>query len=90
MSQPEKSLTVVVNGEPFTIHANDDQQIAVIIKEALRVADQARPTTDWELRAGEGASATILDPKKKLRDYGITLPVTLFLNLTTGGGGDAG
>lgn len=85
----EKKVTVVVNGEPHEVHANDNQEIAVIIKHALREAEQTgRPAEDWELRAGEGDQAQVLEPDKKLRDYGIALPITLFLNLRTGGGGN--
>ena len=85
----EKVVQVVVNGEPHDVHANENQEIAVIIRQALKEAEQTgRPVEDWELRAGEGDQAQLLDPNKKLRDYGITLPITLFLNLRTGGGGN--
>jgi hypothetical protein len=84
----DQILTVVVNGEPHEIRANTNQEIGVIVKQALREAKQtARPPEDWELRAGAEEGATVLDPNKKLRDYGIALPATLFLNLRTGGGG---
>lgn len=87
--QEEKELTVVVSGEAVMIRANTNQQIAVIIKQALREAEQtARPAGDWQLRAGEGEGAQLLDPKNKLRDYAIGLPATLFLSLRTGGGGN--
>lgn len=82
-------VTVVVNGEEYEVRANANQQIAVIVRHALREAQQTRPLEDWQLRAGGGNDAQVLDPDKKLRDYGIALPVTLFLNLHTGGGGNA-
>jgi hypothetical protein len=85
----DSNLTVVVNGEPVTVHANENQQISVIIKHALRKAEQSRAPEGWELRAGEGDEATVLEASKKLRDYGIALPATLFLNLIAGGGGGA-
>lgn len=82
-------VTVVVNGEEYEVRGNENQQISVIIRHALRQAEQARPLEDWQLRAGAGNDSQVLDPDKKLTDYGITLPVTLFLNLHTGGGGNA-
>lgn len=85
---PEGVATVVVNGEEYAVRANENEQISVIIRHALREAQQTRPLEDWQLRAGAGNDAQVLDPDKKLRDYGITLPVTLFLNLYTGGGGN--
>ena len=84
----DQILTVVVNGEPEEVRANTNEEIAVIVKQALRQAKQtARPPEDWELRAGAEEGATVLDPNKKLRDYGIVPPATLFLSLRTGGGG---
>ena len=85
--QKEKLVTVVVNGEEHEVRGNENQQISVIIDHALRQANQSRPAEDWQLRAGSGNDAQVLDPDKKLRDYGVVLPVTLFLNLHTGGGG---
>lgn len=83
-----QELTVVVNGAPHSIRANENQEISVIIEQALKDAEQTgRNADDWELRAGEGESSQILEPSKKLRDYGIALPATLFLSLRTGGGG---
>lgn len=82
-------VTVVVNGEEYEVRGNENQQISVIVRHALKEAQQTRQPEDWQLRAGAGNDAQVLDPERKLRDYGITLPVTLFLNLHTGGGGNA-
>lgn len=82
------TLTVVVSGKPVEVKANENQEISVIIKQALREANQTgRPGEDWELRAGEDAGAQVLDPKKKLREYGLTLSSVLWLGLGSGGGG---
>src|SRR4051812_39211540 len=60
------TLTVVVGGSPVELHANENQELSVIIKQALREANQTgRPDGDWELRAGADANATLLDPSKK-------------------------
>ena len=82
------TLTVVVSGKPIEVKANENQEISAIINHALREAGQAgRPDTDWELRAGEDDGAQSLDPKKKLRDYGLSLSSVLWLGLGSGGGG---
>ena len=82
------TLTVVVNGEPIEIRANENQALEAVIQHALAQAQQTgRPAEDWELRAGADAGAPLLDPSKKLRDYGLTLAATLFLSLKSGGGG---
>lgn len=85
---PKDTLTVVVGGNPVEVHANENEQISVIIDHALREAKQVgRPASDWELRPGDDAGAQVLDPHRKLRDYGITLSNTLWLSLGSGGGG---
>jgi hypothetical protein len=92
MSTPQKgpkdTLTVVVSGKPIEVKANENQEISVIIGQALREAGQTgRPDGDWELRAGEDQGAQVLEPTKKLRDYGLNLSSTVWLGLGSGGGG---
>ena len=87
-SRTKDTLTVVVGGTPVEVKANENQELSVIIKEALREAKQtARPAEEWELRAGEDQNAPLLSPTSKLRDHGLTLASTLFLSLGSGGGG---
>jgi len=82
------TLTVVVGGHPVEVKANENQEISTIISAALREADQkGRAAEDWDLRADQSHDAQPLDPKKKLRDYGLTLSSVLFLGLGNGGGG---
>ena len=83
------TLTVVVGGTPYEVKANENEEIRAIIKDALKEANQtARPAEDWELRGGADQNSPLLEPGKKLRDYGLTLASTLFLNLSSGGGGN--
>ena len=85
---PKDTLTVVVSGRPVEVKANENEEISVIVKHALREAEQTgRPEEDWELRPSEDAGAEPLDPKKKLRDYGLSLSSVLWLGLGSGGGG---
>lgn len=82
------TLTVVVSGKPVEVKANENQELAVVIKQALREANHTgRPDEDWELRAGDDEGAELLDPRKKLRDYGLTMSSVLWLGLGSGGGG---
>jgi len=82
------TLTVVVSGTPVEVKANENQELAVIIKHALRDAKQTgRPEEDWQLRSSPDESSQTLGRDKKLRDYGLTLASTLFLSLGSGGGG---
>jgi hypothetical protein len=88
MSKTKDTLTVVVSGQPVEVKANENEQIAVIIKKALKEANQTvRPSEDWELRASADENADALAPTSKLRDYGLTLSSVLFLSLGSGGGG---
>ena len=85
---PKDTLTVVVSGTPVEVHANENQELSVIIKHALDMAKQTgRPAEDWQLRAGADENSETLSPGKKLRDYGLNLSSTLFLSLGSGGGG---
>lgn len=82
------TLTVVVSGTPVEVKANENEELSVIVKEALREAKQtARPADDWELRASADEGSPRLSATSKLRDYGLTLGSTLFLSLGSGGGG---
>jgi len=82
------TLTVVVSGTPVEVKANENEELLVIIKEALKEAKQtARPPEDWTLRGSADENSTALSPKSKLRDYGLTLASTLWLSLGSGGGG---
>ena len=86
---PKKdTLTVVVSGTPVEVKANENEQLSVIVKEALREAKQTtRPAEDWELRASADEGSPPLSSAGKLRDYGLSLASTLFLSLGSGGGG---
>lgn len=85
---PKDTLTVVVSGKPVEVKANENQELSVIIKHALAEAKQTgRPEEDWELRASGEEGAEKLDPKRKLRDYGLNLSSVVWLGLGSGGGG---
>ncbi len=87
-ARTKDTLTVVVSGTPVEVKANENEQLSVIVKEALREAKQtARPPEDWEIRANADENSPPLSSTSKLRDYGLALSSTIFLSLGSGGGG---
>ncbi len=79
------TITVVVNGQPTTVEANPEAPLHTIIPKALeQTANTGQPPDNWDLRDANG---TLLDPAKKIEDYGFPSNVTLFLNLRAGVGG---
>ena len=89
MSTSKKiSITVVVNGQPTVIDANDESPVGTIIPDALRQTENTgQPPENWELRDADG---NLLDLAKEIREYGFPPKVRLFLNLKAGVGGVAG
>lgn len=86
MANPnEIDVTVVVNGQPVPLQLNIHEEISSVIHRAFaQSGNQGQPAANWELRDGGGA---VLNPNKKLGDYGLTSGATLFLNLKAGVGG---
>jgi hypothetical protein len=86
MANPnEIDLTVVVNGQPVALQVSTHVETRSLIERAFsKSGNQGQPLANWELR---DAGGQILDPAKKLGDYGISDGVTLFLNLKAGVGG---
>ena len=78
-------VTVVVNGSPQAEKANIHEPVHVLIKQALQdTGNSGQPIENWEMR---DAAGQILDPTRKIEDYGIAQGATLFLNLKAGIGG---
>jgi hypothetical protein len=77
-------LIIVVNGTPYKININQNEKVAALIREALRVsASSGRKEEDWRLKYN-GQS---LQPEQKIKDYGIPSGAELFLSLAAGQGG---
>ena len=87
MADPKKiSITVVVNGKPTDVDAFDNEPLGSIIPDALQqTGNTGQPPENWELRDSDG---TLLDPDKRIEDYGFSDKVRLFLNLKAGVGGN--
>ena len=84
-NQKKISITVVVNGQPTVVDAVEDDPLSTIVPDALRQTENSgQPAENWELRDADG---NLLDPAKKIGDYGFPPKVRLFLNLKAGIGG---
>ena len=79
------SITVVVNGQLTVVDIDIADPLGAIIPIALRqTGNSGQPPENWELRDADG---NLLDPGKKIEDYGFTDKTRLFLNLKAGVGG---
>jgi len=81
----EITLTVVVNGNPTEVTANVNAPVHTVIPEALRETDNTgQPPENWELRDEPG---NLLDPLRKIEEFGFAPGTKLFLSLKAGIGG---
>lgn len=85
MPRNKDTLTVVVNGTPVEVEANENAPLHTIIPKALHESGNAgQPPENWELR---DAAGTLLDTNKKIGDFDFAEDAKLFLNLKAGIGG---
>jgi hypothetical protein len=85
MADHKQELTVVTNGQPVAIEANENAPLRSIIGRALELSGNVgQPPESWELRDAEGA---LLDLDKKIKEFHFPEGVKLFLNLKAGIGG---
>ncbi len=78
-------ITVVVNGQPVVVEANEHAPLKIIIPSALeQTGNTGQPPDNWELRDAQG---TLLDTSRKISSFGFSPDVQLFLNLKAGVGG---
>ncbi len=79
------SLTVIVNGQPTTVEANDNAPLHTIIPKALhQTGNSGQPPENWELR---DASGNLLPGNQKIETFHFQPGTHLFLNLKAGVGG---
>ncbi|MEJ7791964.1 MAG: DUF2604 domain-containing protein [Gaiellaceae bacterium] len=80
-------VTVVVNGSPVVVEANQNAPLHTVISKALQqTGNSGQPPENWELR---DAAGTLLDGSKKIEDFGFPADVRVFLSLKAGVGGHA-
>lgn len=78
----EVEITVVVNGQPTQVRANDNASVESLVEPALRqTGNLGQPPSNWELRNQQGQ---LVNDSSKVRDF---VGQTLFLNLRAGVGG---
>jgi Protein of Unknown function (DUF2604) len=79
------TLTIVVNGQPTSVEANEEEPLGALIPRALeQTGNTGQPPDQWELR---DAAGDVLNPSRKVESYGFAPGTTLFLNLRAGIGG---
>lgn len=75
-------ITMVVNGQPVVIKAVAQQPLHVVRQKALEeTKNLAQPPENWEIKNEAG---DVLDPDKKVGEFGFGKEVTLFLSLKAG------
>jgi Protein of Unknown function (DUF2604) len=75
-------ITMVVNGQPIVIKAIEQQPLHVVRQKALEeTKNLAQPPENWEIKNEAG---DVLDPDKKVGEFGFGKEVTLFLSLKAG------
>ncbi|MDN4987191.1 DUF2604 domain-containing protein [Bradyrhizobium sp. WYCCWR 13022] len=81
-------ITMVVNGQPVTIEATQQEKLSEVRQRALtETQNLAQPPENWEIKDEAGA---VLDPDKRVGEYHFGKEVTLFLSLKAGvAGADA-
>ncbi|WP_316173356.1 MULTISPECIES: DUF2604 domain-containing protein [unclassified Bradyrhizobium] len=83
-------IIMVVNGQPVTIEAKEQEKLSEVRQQALtETQNLAQPPENWEIKNEAG---TVLDPAKRVGDYHFGKEVTLFLSLKAGvaGANEAG
>lgn len=85
MPHNKNTLTVIVNGTPTEVEANQHAPLKTIIPKALeQTGNSGQPPDQWELKDAQG---NLLDLDKKIEDYHFPNDVKLFLSLKAGVGG---
>lgn len=75
-------ITMVVNGQPVTIEATEQEKLSDVRQRALtETQNLAQPPENWEIKNEAG---TLLDPEKRIGEYHFGKEVTLFLSLKAG------
>lgn len=82
----KETLTIVVNGQPVEVEANENAPLKSVIGKALELSGNVgQPPENWELKDASGA---LLDLDKKIGEYNFPNDVKLFLSLKAGVAGE--
>lgn len=75
-------LTIVVNGEPVVVEANENAPLRTVVEKALgETQNVGQPADNWELRDEDGK---LLDLTKKIGTFAFAAGMTLLLSLKAG------
>lgn len=78
-------LLIVVNGQPISLEANQNEPLRALVNEALgKSGNSGQPAENWELR---DAAGNILDLNRRVGDFQFKEGTKLFLSLKAGVGG---
>ncbi len=85
MPENKLSLSVIVNGQPVEVEANQNAPLHTVIPRALEESgNSGQGPENWELRDVQG---NLLDTSKKIEEFAFAAGTRLFLNLKAGVGG---
>lgn len=88
MSEERIEIIIVVNGQPVTEKASEDEEVGEVVERVLKESgNSGQPLDNWELRDESGQ---VIDFGRKFRELGIKEGAKLFLNLKAGVGGTHG
>ena len=83
--KPDKNkieLTLVVNGQPVTVEANENAPLQTAVNKALEDSENVgQPPENWELRDEAG---NLLDLTQKIGTFGFSGGAVLMLSLKAG------
>lgn len=78
-------LAIIVNGRPTVVQANENAPLHSAIGKALeQTGNEGQPAENWEFK---NAGGEILPLDRKIKDFGFSPNVTLYLDLKRGVGG---
>jgi hypothetical protein len=78
-------LTIIVNGQPTVVEANQNAELRQVVAKALEQTHTTGQGPDqWELRDATGVDLPL---DKKIKDFNFVPGTQLFLSLKAGVGG---
>jgi hypothetical protein len=78
----KETLTIVVNGQPVEVEANENAPLKSVVGKALELSGNVgQPPENWELK---DAAGVLLDLGRKIGDYHFPDDAKLFLSLKAG------
>lgn len=80
-------LIFIINGANFSLETNVNAPLKEAVARALAESgNTGRPASEWQVR---DAAGVLLEIERKIKDFGFTNGVRLFLSLAVGAGGRA-